>query len=117
MSNKSLIRKYLREHVSENCENNENFESIDKFLDNLFEDATIEYVENYTKFYVNEELVMIKYPNRAIIDSKIKDRIDPMFFFDSEYDLRCIVKKWIMRNYPVKSKGQHFGVNFNGSYQ
>jgi hypothetical protein len=116
MVDKKTIKNTLREYIKENCGNVNNYKNIDEFLDNIFKDPTIEYENNSIKFYVNGELLMVKYPNRAVLDYKLKNMIETLFFFDSEYDLRCIIKKWIMKNYQVKSKGQHFGVRFNDSW-
>lgn len=114
MDTKKIIKDCLRSYISESFDRDKGYNSISEMLDDVFFNHTIELIGDQANIYVDGELLMIKRPNTATFDNKVLEMIEEKFYFENMVDLRYLVKKWVLKTFQSKGKGQHFGVNFDG---
>ena len=83
-------------------------------LDEMFEGHRVEYVATGEKLiYVDDKLMMVWHPTKAILSKDILEKVQGELFYDSMKDFKNAIKSWLLKNFPVKQGIEMiYGVSF-----
>lgn len=83
-------------------------------LDELFKGYREEYVATGEKLiYVDNKLMMVWQPTKAILSKDIMKKVQSELFYDSMKDFKNTIKSWLLKNFPVKRGVEMmYGVSF-----